>query len=94
MTKEFNINEIKKHEENVLVFSKNGCPQCTFLKKYLADNGVYYKEINISEYEEKAVDYIKDNYGTSLPVCVYNKDSYFTGFNPTKAQEVVSTVKA
>ena len=55
MTKEFNINEIKKHEENVLVFSKNGCPQCTFLKKYLADNGVDYKEINISEYEEKAL---------------------------------------
>lgn len=93
MTKKFDIKEIKEHEEDVLVFSKNGCPQCVFLKKYFDDNGVSYTEVNINEYEEKAVDYIRDNFGTSLPVCVYNTDSYFTGFNPVKAQEAVSVVK-
>lgn len=94
MTKKFDIND---HLDKIVVYSKDKCPQCKFLKQYLTDNDITYHEVNIEEYGEDAIDHVRNNYGTALPVCVYRsgeKETFFTGFNPVKAKEIVTLAKS
>ncbi|PTJ65927.1 glutaredoxin family protein [Staphylococcus saprophyticus] len=43
----------------IIIYTQNDCPPCTFIKNYLADNDVAYREKNISntQYRNEMIDY-------------------------------------
>lgn len=43
----------------IIIYTQNDCPPCTFIKSYLADNDVAYREKNISntQYRNEMIDY-------------------------------------
>ncbi|MBF7017426.1 glutaredoxin family protein [Staphylococcus durrellii] len=45
---------------NIIIYSQNDCPPCTFIKNYLADKDVEYTEKNISTnatYRNEMIEY-------------------------------------
>lgn len=78
---------------NIVVYTKNSCPQCSFTKKELDKIGVLYSTININEISEeeadKVITYIKDELGfSSMPVVVAEGHEPFSGFQPEKIKKL------
>lgn len=70
----------------VTVFSKNQCVKCMMTKKYLTNNNIDFKEINIDNEEhlkeygktyDEVLNYIKDDLGFRvMPVVVTDNDAW------------------
>jgi glutaredoxin-like protein NrdH len=72
----------------VVVYTKNGCPQCDMTKAVLDGEGVVYKAVNVQE-DEEAMSYVRDELGlTSMPVVVAEGKEIFTGFRPDLLHEL------
>lgn len=74
----------------VIVYGKVNCKQCDYTKKHLDKSLLKdkYSYIDVTDDQEK-IDYIKNEHGfSSLPVIVYN-DTKFSGFNPTKLNNII-----
>lgn len=72
----------------IIVYTKNGCPQCEMTKNVLKNEGLEYEAINVEE-DEKAFDYIVNTLGLrQMPVVVVEGQQPFTGFRPDKLQEL------
>jgi glutaredoxin-like protein NrdH len=77
---------------NVIVYSKNQCPYCQQLKKYLTEQNVAYEERNID---------VNDAYGEelhnlgimSLPLTVIGEHKIL-GMNVTKLKKALAEVQA
>ncbi|PHK50572.1 glutaredoxin family protein [Staphylococcus edaphicus] len=43
----------------IIIYTQNDCPPCTFIKNYLSDKGINYSEKNISNsnYRNEMIDY-------------------------------------
>ncbi len=53
---------------NVKLYNSATCPHCQKAKKFLKDNGVPFKDYNVTDDHEKAEE-MQDKYGTmSVPV--------------------------
>lgn len=74
----------------VTVYTKHGCGQCVFVKKWLESEDIAFDEVNVQE-EEKGMDYIKDLGYASLPVVDY-EDFHFNGFNEEKLEQLKELV--
>ena len=73
---------------NIVVYTKNGCPQCDMTKRVLEGEGIPFTAINVEENEE-AMRYVKEELGlSSMPVVVVEGQEPFTGFRPDKLQEL------
>ena len=81
----------------VIVYTKNGCPQCNMTKTVLTGEGVEFETINIEEVSEieveidgvkvkkDPIEYIKEDLGFSaMPVVVAEGHEPFSGFRPDK----------
>lgn len=78
---------------NITVYGKVNCRQCDFTKKHLDKSLIKnrYSYIDVTEDQEK-LDYIKNELGfSSLPVVVYNNIK-FSGFNPTKLNNLIKEI--
>lgn len=72
--------------EEVKVYTKNGCGQCVFTKKWLKKNGVKFTEINVLE-DEKALERVRELGFSALPV-IESGDTAFYGFNEEKLKDL------
>jgi glutaredoxin-like protein NrdH len=72
------------------IYSKNNCPQCKMVKRWLDNKNVEYNEINIEE-NPSFIQEVKDLGYSAVPVIKY-KDVHFQGFAIPKLQNVVSLI--
>lgn len=70
----------------VTVYSKNNCMQCRMTKKFLDDNHVSYKEINL-DLEPEHIETVKEMGFATAPVIVSPAGS-FAGFQPGRLKEL------
>ncbi|MGO2082918.1 glutaredoxin-like protein NrdH [Vagococcus sp.] len=66
----------------ITLYTKDNCPQCKMTKKFLADKGVNFQEINIDT-EPHYIDQLKEQGFRSVPV-ITTADERVTivGFRP------------
>lgn len=76
----------------VTVYSKHKCMQCEMTKEFLKANNVEFEEINVEENEE-ALELIKENGFTRLPIVIVTKNNsfecVFSGFQIDLLDELV-----
>lgn len=75
----------------ITVYSKPGCVQCNFTKKYFDNNGVDYISLDVTESEE-AMKTVVDLGFQALPVVVADGKEPFTGYRPDLLEEIVEGV--
>lgn len=61
--------------------------QCNFTKKYLEDNQIPYKEMNVEENQE-ALERVKSLGFQSLPVVEIEGEEAFFGFRPERLAQL------
>lgn len=76
----------------VTVYSKNGCGQCTFVKRMLEGEGIEFAEHNIDN-EPSARDYLVSKSVTSLPYVETSTGISFTGVQMGKIKEIKNSYK-
>ncbi len=72
----------------IIVYSKPGCMQCNFTKKYLTDKNVEF-EVRDVEASDKALEEVKSLGFQSLPVIVAEGYEPFTGFRPDMLDKII-----
>lgn len=65
---------------NVTVYSTPTCPWCTRAKEYLSSRGVSYREVNVAEDREGAMEMIRKSQQRGVPVLDIN-GSIIVGFD-------------
>ncbi|MBF0845685.1 glutaredoxin-like protein NrdH [Streptococcus danieliae] len=70
----------------VTVYSKNNCMQCRMTKKFLDENRVSYKEINL-DLEPEYIETVKEMGFAAAPVIVSPKGN-FAGFQPSLLKQL------
>lgn len=65
----------------IKVYSKPGCVQCEFTKKFLVQHELPFEEKNVMESKE-ALEEMRATGFTSLPVVVIDGKEPFFGFRP------------
>lgn len=74
--------------KEITVYSKVGCGQCLFTKKYLEKRNLAYLEKNISENQEW-LEEVKEMGFQSLPVIKVAGEEPFNGFQPHRLDALV-----
>lgn len=74
--------------ENIIVYTKNGCGQCLFTKKYLEKLGLDYEERNIETNPEYTAE-VQSLGFQALPVIQLTDHEAFSGFHPEKLDDLV-----
>ncbi|MEY8292600.1 glutaredoxin domain-containing protein [Carnobacteriaceae bacterium 52-44] len=72
----------------ITVYSKSGCPECTFTKKYLEAENISYEEKRVDLNETYLEEVVLLGYRT-LPVVKINEDETFTGYRPERLENLV-----
>ena len=72
----------------ITVYSKSGCPECTFTKKYLESENISYEEKRVDLNETYLEEVILLGYRT-LPVVKINENETFTGYRPERLENLV-----
>lgn len=67
----------------ITVYGQPNCMQCSMTKKVLTDEGIPFKEIDVSR-DEKALEYVKSLGFESLPVVEIEGEEPFYGFRPDR----------
>ena len=73
---------------SITVYSKSGCPECTFTKKYLESENISYEEKRVDLNETYLEEVVLLGYRT-LPVVKINEDETFTGYRPERLENLV-----
>jgi len=73
---------------NVKVYTNSSCPYCIKLKKFLKDNGVRFKEINISVYPQAAKELKNKTGQTGVPVTLFGNHK-IVGFDELKLRRLL-----
>ena len=73
----------------IAVYSKSGCPQCVFTKKFLESHDVQFEEKRIDLTEQFRNEVLDLGYQTLPVVSVENGES-FAGYLPNKLQDLVT----
>ncbi|QAX97537.1 glutaredoxin-like protein [Enterococcus phage phiSHEF13] len=76
----------------VTVYSKNGCGQCTFVKRMLKGENIIFEERNIDQ-DPTARDYLVNKSVTSLPYVETSTGISFTGVQIGKIKEIKNSYK-
>ncbi|MFD0616837.1 MULTISPECIES: glutaredoxin family protein [Paenibacillus] len=75
-------------DNNVIVYSRNYCPHCVQVKKYLEENNVAFEERNVDTNEA----YMEELFNLGMravPVTVVGEEKIL-GFNTTQLKQVLS----
>lgn len=75
---------------DIIVYSKSGCGQCVFTKKFLEKKQIPFIEKRVDQ-NELFLEEVKEMGYSSLPVVASDKMGSFTGYNVSKLQELVHT---
>ncbi|CAM3963226.1 glutaredoxin family protein [Catellicoccus marimammalium] len=67
------------------LYTKNQCPQCMLMKRFLTEHQLDFEEINIEE-DESAKDYLLENQIRQVPA-VFIDGEWILGFQPQKVLE-------
>jgi glutaredoxin-like protein NrdH len=73
---------------SITVYSKSGCPECTFTKKYLESENISYEEKRVDLNETYLEEVVLLGYRT-LPVVKINESETFTGYRPERLENLV-----
>lgn len=74
-------------EQNIIVYSRNFCPHCVQVKKYLTENNVQFEERNVDANEA----YMEELFNMGMravPVTVVGEQKIL-GFNATQLKSVL-----
>ncbi|PMC79805.1 NrdH-redoxin [Aerococcus viridans] len=77
----------------ITVYSKSGCPQCVFAKKYLEAKEIPFEEKRV-DLEDVYLDEVKELGYLSLPVIADSTGNHFNGYVPEKMEALVATWQA
>lgn len=72
---------------SVTVYTKPVCPGCNQTKKYLKENNVAYKEVDLSQ-DIDALNMIKEMGYRQVPV-VFFGDNHWSGYRQDKLKDIV-----
>lgn len=72
----------------ITIYSKSGCPECVFTKKYLQSKNISFEEKRIDQDQSYLDEVISLGY-TSLPVIKIGQES-FSGYQPERLEALVS----
>ena len=75
-----------------IVYSRNNCPYCVQVKKYLTEQGVSFEERNVDLKDEYAEELYNKGM-RSVPV-TYIGETQIIGFNQTLLSQTVGALKA
>lgn len=73
---------------SITIYSKSGCPQCVFTKKYLETQNVEFTEKRVDR-ETTFLDEVKLLGYRSLPVVTDGVGNSFSGYNPEMLEALV-----
>jgi glutaredoxin 3 len=73
---------------SITVYTNSSCPYCIKLKKFLKDNGVNFKEINISVYPEAAKELKNKTGQTGVPVTIFGNHK-IVGFDENRLRNLL-----
>jgi len=74
---------------DITVYSKSGCAQCVFTKKFLESQKIAFNEKKIDENERYLEEVTKLGFH-SLPVVTVNQEESFSGYDPNRLQNLVT----
>lgn len=72
------------------IYTKPNCVQCNATKKYFDDKGISYTTVDISQ-DEVSLELILEKGFKAAPV-VNAGDQWWSGFQPEKIDEYISTL--
>lgn len=72
----------------ITVYSKSGCPECMFTKKFLEAENIPYEEKRVDT-NETYLEEVKLLGYRSLPVIQIDEEETFTGYRPERLQNLV-----
>lgn len=72
----------------VTIYTLPSCPQCETTKRFLARQGVEYKEVDLSE-DAEATEMVKQLGYVSAPVVVAG-DAHWSGFRLERLQQLAA----
>ncbi len=75
-------------EKNITIYSTNACPYCIMLKSYLKQKGIKFKEINVGEDQEAAMEMIRATGQQGVPQTKIG-DKWVVGFNKPKIEALL-----
>ncbi|MEG0641424.1 MAG: glutaredoxin family protein [Clostridium sp.] len=73
--------------KNVQIYSSKNCEYCNLAKEFMKENGVDYKEFDVSSDKEAKKELIKKGY-MSVPVIIVDGEE-FVGFDKDKLSSVL-----
>ncbi|AXY25240.1 NrdH-redoxin [Suicoccus acidiformans] len=73
----------------VKLYSKAGCGECMFTKKFFEKHNIDFQEINITEDPERTQDVVDLGF-KALPVVLIEGQEPFSGYRPDKLEVLVS----
>lgn len=73
---------------NIIVYSKSGCPECVFTKKFLESENIPFEERRVDQNKEYLDEVIELGY-QALPV-IKTENDVFKGYQPEKLQDIVN----
>ena len=75
--------------KNITVYSKPNCVACTFTKKYMDENGIPYKAVDVME-DAEALALVKEHGHQGMPVVSINSfDESWSGFRPDSLSKLI-----
>lgn len=74
--------------KSVIVYSKPGCGQCMFTKKFLERHALAFEEKDVQKSED-ALNEVKAMGFSSLPVVVIEGEEPFNGYRADRLQALV-----
>lgn len=73
---------------NITIYSKSGCPECVFTKKFFESENLSFEEKRV-DLNKTYLDQVVNLGYNSLPVVTYGDGESFSGYKPEKLQILV-----
>ena len=73
---------------SVLIYSTPTCTWCQLTKKWLAEKGVNYEDLNVAEDQQKAKEMIEKSGQMNVPMLDIN-GTIIVGFSPEKMEKAL-----
>lgn len=73
----------------IVVYSKSGCGQCVFTKKFLNAQNIPFNEKRVDQ-NKQYLEEVEELGYQSLPVVGIDKEEFFSGYDLKKLQSLVS----
>jgi len=83
------MEETKKSQTRIVVFSTSSCPYCLTLKEFLKENNIDFKDIDVSEDEKAQAEMIEKSGQMGVPVIEID-GQIVVGFDKEKISKLLN----